>query len=80
MTAFASFRFDPVSCAGTIPQLTGVEFVSNLKGAKGTFSHPDLSGVFQHFADNLYGFFFNLLAMFCAQEAFTVDFVGIFGA
>ncbi len=80
MTAFASFRSDPVSCAGSFLQLTGIDFVNNLKGARGAFYLPTLSGVFQHFANNLYRFFLNLLAVFCAQEAFTVDFVGVFGA
>ena len=36
--------------------------------------------VFQHFADNFYRFFLNQLTVFVAEEAFTVDFVGVFGA
>ncbi len=36
--------------------------------------------VFQHFADNFYRFFLNQLTVFVAEEAFAVDFVGVFGA
>lgn len=34
--------------------------------------------VFQHFADNLYRFFLNLLTVLSAEEAFAIDFVRIF--
>ena len=34
--------------------------------------------VFQHFADNLYRFFLNLLAVLSAEEAFAIDFIRIF--
>ena len=38
------------------------------------------SGVFQHFTDDFHRFFLDLLAMFRPEEAFTVDFIGIFSA
>ena len=46
---------------------------------KGPDGSASLS-VLQHFADNLYRFFFNQLAMLFAEEAFAVDLVGVFGA
>ncbi|PHP94630.1 hypothetical protein CBF17_007020 [Pantoea agglomerans] len=41
MTSFASFRSDPVSCAGTIQQLAGLEFTSNLNGTERIVHLPD---------------------------------------
>ncbi|KYM73522.1 hypothetical protein A3L21_09570 [Pantoea agglomerans] len=41
MTSFASFRSDPVSCAGTIQQLAGLDFTSNLNGTERIFHLPD---------------------------------------
>jgi len=40
----------------------------------------DLFCVFKYFANNINGFFFNLLTVFSPKEAFAVDFIGFFSA
>ncbi len=56
-----------------------IAILAKNQARKGPDGSASLS-VLQHFADNLYRFFFNQLAMLFAEEAFAVDLVGVFGA